>query len=208
MTATSKQTASKKSAKASTSTKKSAPKKAAPKAAAAPATPTPAPTPAPVVETNEVQQAEPVQTIESSMTEVLTTFSDTIQTLTAALNKVKADYKVLEKAVLKEAKVMDKANAKRNKNKGTRAPSGFVKPAAISAELAKFLSVPADTKMARTDVTKMITAYVKDHKLQDSTNGRKINPDAKLKALLKVTDKDEVTYFNLQKYMKPHFVKA
>lgn len=205
MTATSKQTASKKSAKASTSTKKSAPKKAAPKAAPAPE---PTPTPTPVVETNEVQQAEPVQTIESSMTEVLTTFSDTIQTLTAALNKVKADYKVLEKAVLKEAKVMDKANAKRNKNKGTRAPSGFVKPAAISAELAKFLSVPADTKMARTDVTKMITAYVKDHKLQDSANGRKINPDAKLKALLKVTDKDEVTYFNLQKYMKPHFVKA
>jgi upstream activation factor subunit UAF30 len=83
-----------------------------------------------------------------------------------------------------------------------------VKPAAISKELAKFLGVPEDTKMARTDVTKLITAYVKDHSLQDATNGRKIIPDAKLKALLQVKSSDEVTYFNLQKYMKPHFVKA
>ena len=60
------------------------------------------------------------------------------------------------------------------------------KPAAISAELAKFLGVAPDTKMARTDVTKMITSYVKDNNLQDSNNGRKIVPDAKLKALLNV----------------------
>ena len=188
-----------------TPSKKAAPaKKAAPSKKAAPA-PTPAPTPAPVVE-NVVQ--EPVQTIESSMTTVLTSFADSIQALTLSLNKMKADFKVLEKQVLREAKTMDKVNAKRNKNKGSRAPSGFVKPAAISKELAKFLGVDEGTKMARTDVTKMITSYVKEHSLQATDNGRKIVPDAKLKALLNVTDGDEVTYFNLQKFMKHHFVKA
>tara|TARA_B100000524_G_scaffold347506_1_gene249687 strand:- start:267 stop:878 length:612 start_codon:yes stop_codon:yes gene_type:complete len=166
------------------------------------------PAPAPVAENVEVSAEEPVVTIESSMSEVLTGFTESIQALTLSLNKLKSDFKTLEKQVLKEARTMDKANAKRNRNKGSRAPSGFVKPAAISKELAKFLSVPEDTKMARTDVTKLITAYVKDHNLQDATNGRKIVPDAKLKALLQVKSSDEVTYFNLQKYMKPHFVKA
>lgn len=171
------------------------------------ATKTPS-TPEPVVQNVEVAPEESVVTIESSMSELLTSFTDSIQALTLSLNKLKTDFKVLEKQVLREARSMDKVNAKRNRNKGSRAPSGFVKPAGISKELAKFLGVSEDTKMARTDVTKEITKYVKDHKLQDATNGRKIVPDAKLKALLGTKASDEVTYFNLQKYMKPHFVKA
>jgi chromatin remodeling complex protein RSC6 len=173
----------------------------------APVKSAPVVTPEPV-QNVEVVPAETTATIEKSMGDVLTGFSESIQTLTLALNKMKTDFKVLEKQVLKEARSMDKVNAKRNKNKGSRAPSGFVKPAGITKELAKFLGVPEDTKIARTDVTKLITSYVKEHNLQDSKNGRKIIPDAKLSALLGVKSSDEVTYFNLQKYMKPHFVKA
>lgn len=177
-------------------------------------------TPTPVVETkpetsvNEVSSEQSVNvvgeltTVESSMVTTLSKFSDTIQELTVAINKVKAEYKALEKQVLKEAKTMDKVNAKRNRNKGSRAPSGFVKPAQISKELATFLGVPPDTMMARTDVTKLITAYVKEHSLQAQDNGRKILPDDKLNKLLKVEKGGEVTYFNLQKYMKPHFIKS
>ena len=180
-------------------------KKVTKKETPAPA-PTPTPAPTPVTTQNVVQ--EPTVTIESSMTTVLSDFAKNIQALSESLNKMKAEFRTLEKQVLREAKTMDKVNAKRNKNKGSRAPSGFVKPASISPELAKFLGVAADTKMARTDVTKMITSYVKEHNLQASDNGRRIMPDSKLKALLNVTDKDEVTYFNLQKFMKHHFVKA
>ena len=201
MTASAPKTPSKKTSKTTKAPSKPV-KKVAKKEAPAPA---PAPTPEPVVQ-NTVQ--EPTVTIESSMTTMLTEFAKNIQALSESLNKMKTEFRVLEKQVLREAKTMDKVNAKRNKNKGSRAPSGFVKPAAISPELAKFLGVAADTKMARTDVTKMITSYVKEHKLQASDNGRRIMPDTKLKALLKVTDKDEVTYFNLQKFMKHHFVKA
>ena len=46
----------------------------------------------------------------------------------------------------------------------------------ITPELATFIGKPAGTEMARTDVTKEITAYVRAHNLQDKENGRKINP--------------------------------
>jgi upstream activation factor subunit UAF30 len=178
-------------------------------------TATPEVAPPKVEEKNVVSETQPVSTIapdattiESSLTENLAVLAESIQTMTALLAKLKGDYKVLEKQVLKEARSMDKVNAKRKKSKGSRAPSGFVKPTAISKDLAKFLGVAEDTKMARTDVTKMITAYVKDNKLQAPNNGRKIIPDKKLMGLLNCKASDEVTYFNLQKYMKPHFIKS
>ena len=124
------------------------------------------------------------------------------------LSKVKSKVKVLEKQVSKEMKVLDKIKQKKNKNKGSRAPSGFVKPTKISDELAGFLKKDKGTMMARTDVTKEMTAYIRENSLQDKTNGRKIIPDAKLKKLLKVSNTDELTYFNLQKFMSPHFEKS
>ena len=172
----------------------------------------PPPVAAPPVTIDDSQTVSSVApdsvTIENTMTQTLTQFQETILSLTIALNKLKTDFKILEKQVIKEARAMDKVNAKRNKNKGARAPSGFVKPTAISKDLAKFLGVDSDTKMARTDVTKLITAYVKEHKLQAPENGRKILPDKKLMALLGSDPKDEVTYFNLQSYMKSHFIKT
>ena len=178
-------------------------------------TPTPEVSPPQVEEKNVVDDAQSVSTIapytttiESSLTENLLVLAESIQSMTTLLSKIKGDYKVLEKQVLKEARTIDKVNAKRKKSKGSRAPSGFVKPTAISKDLAKFLGVAEDTKIARTDVTKLITAYVKEHKLQAPSNGSMIIPDKKLMTLLNCKSSDEVTYFNLQKYMKPHFVKT
>ena len=62
--------------------------------------------------------------------------------------------------------------------------------------------------MARTEVTKHLTQYIKNNDLQDASNRRKILPDKKLGQLLNVGADDEVTYFNLQKYMKVHFPKS
>ena len=62
--------------------------------------------------------------------------------------------------------------------------------------------------MARTEVTHEINSYIRAHKLQDPENGRRILADAKLRKLLKLKKDDELTYFNLQRYMSPHFAKA
>jgi len=88
-----------------------------------------------------------------------------------------------------------------------RRPLGFVRPQKISNELAKFLGKPLATEMVRTDVSRLINSYIRDNNLQDPQNGRNINPDTKLRALLKIGENDELTYFNLQKYMSPHFIK-
>ena len=61
--------------------------------------------------------------------------------------------------------------------------------------------------MARTEVTREINGYIRQHSLQDPANGRRILADAKLKKLLKLKSSDELTYFNLQRYMSPHFAK-
>lgn len=120
---------------------------------------------------------------------------------------LKAEFKALEKRWTRELKNAQKSK-KRAKRGGNRSPSGFVKPTKISDELAKFLEKPLGSEMARTEVTKEINNYIRAHSLQDKDNGRKIIPDTKLAGLLKISATDELTYFNLQKYMSPHFPKV
>jgi chromatin remodeling complex protein RSC6 len=83
----------------------------------------------------------------------------------------------------------------------------LLRPILISDELAEFLGKTVGTEMKRTDVSKMINAYLKANGLQDSQNSRIINPDEKLRKLLGLTNEVELTYFSLQKYLKPHFIK-
>ena len=137
-----------------------------------------------------------------------TDFMTKLQQLSNLVNTLKGEFRTLEKKANKELKSVAKANAKRKRNKVNRAPSGFVKPTLISAELATFLGKTAGTEMARTEVTREITAYIRENQLQDKSNGRVINADVKLSSLLKIPAGEELTYFNLQKYMSPHFTKA
>ena len=135
-------------------------------------------------------------------------FLDKLQQLGALINTLKAEYRTLEKKWSRNLKTAQKQSSKRKRKAGNRQPSGFVKPTRISDELAVFLGKEKGAEMARTHVTKEINAYIRSNNLQDKDNGRKINPDAKLVALLKLKKEDELTYFNLQKFMSPHFAKS
>ena len=173
--------------------------------AAAPAPVVVAPVSTPVVE--EVHVDAPADG-EVPLAEQSVEFLTKLQQLGAMIASLKVEYRTLEKKWTRELKVAQKQSSKRKKRAGSRAPSGFVKPTRISDELAKFLEKPAGSEMARTEVTRDINKYIRTHKLQDEANGRKINPDSKLAALLKLKKTDELTYFNLQRYMSPHFAKA
>ncbi len=180
-----------------------------PKVSAA-TTATVAATPAPVVVepvlTNEIVETAPGET--SSITVKMTEFGAKLQQLVGLFSTVKSDYKTLEKLIAREIKIAQKTSSKKKKSTGNRQPSGFVKPTRISDELAQFLGKSVGTEMARTEVSKEINAYIRTNNLQDSANGRMIHPDVKLSVLLKFKAGDELTYFNLQRYMKHHFVKA
>ena len=163
-----------------------------------------APAPAPVV----AAAPEAVAEMDSSLVEQSGEFLVKLQQLGALINALKTEYRTLEKKWTRDLKVAQKQSSKRKRKAGARAPSGFVKPTRISDELASFLAKPSGTEMARTEVTRDINKYIREHNLQDKANGRQINPDSKLASLLKVAKNDVLTYFNLQRYMSPHFAKA
>jgi chromatin remodeling complex protein RSC6 len=159
---------------------------------------------APVVAAPEQTVTESTEnTIFSKMSE----YGAKIQQVANLLSTLKSDYKTLEKTITRELKAAQKSSSRRKKSaSGNRAPSGFVKPTRISDELAKFLGKTSGTEMARTEVSKEINAYINQHKLKDEKNGRIIHPDSKLSVLLNIKKGDELTYFNLQRYMKHHFI--
>jgi chromatin remodeling complex protein RSC6 len=133
-------------------------------------------------------------------------FYSDLQEITGKLSVMKSLFKSIEREYGKKLKTASKGQGK--KKSGNRAPSGFVKPTKISDELATFLGKPVGTEMARTDVTREINVYIRSNNLQDSTNGRQINANPALSSLLKLKEGDVLTYFNLQKYMSVHFIKA
>lgn len=185
--------------------KESAPKKSKKEAAPVVVAETPV---APVEASATESPAEQIAVDPDSLSAKLNVFGAKLQQLAGLFSSVKTDFKVLEKTVLRDVKAMQKASSRRKKSAGNRQPSGFVKPTRISDELAQFLGKTVGTEMARTDVSKEINAYIRSNGLQDKENGRKINADRKLSTLLRLNNQDELTYFNLQRYMKPHFIKT
>ena len=154
-----------------------------------------------------VQQVAAVEDAPPTLPDQFTALLAQLSALRSQLTSVTSQVRALSKRTDREIRAAQKASRKKRKS-GNRAPSGFVKPTKISKELATFLQKPAGTEMARTEVTREINSYIRAHKLQDPKNGRRILADAKLRKLLKLKKDDELTYFNLQRYMSPHFAKA
>jgi len=177
-----------------------------PKAAAAVA-------PVPAVATADVSadvsaDVPAVPSTESVIASQFASISSKLQQVVAFAATLRSELRALERHAVKEIRIAQKASAKKRRKVGNRAPSGFVKPTLISKELSEFLGKTDGSEMARTEVTREINAYIRNNNLQDKENGRRINPDSKLKSLLKLKKGEELTYFNLQRYMSPHFAKS
>lgn len=134
---------------------------------------------------------------------LVSTIIEKVNTLFTSFKEVQTLLKVLSKEYDKQQKIIEKAQKKRQNAKNS--PSGFAKPNKISDELCDFIGVPHGTEKSRTDITRFINTYVKEHNLNKPENKRFILPDEKLKKILNVGDKEDINYFILQKLISHHF---
>ena len=147
---------------------------------------------------------------ENSWEEKFKNVDTTLRQIITMAKSLQTDVKRLQKDYTKQYKELSRKKNKRKSTKsdGTPRPlSGFARPTEISDQLAKFLGEKKGTLLARTDVTKRITVYIKHHELQNPENKRQIHADAPLRKLLGLSSADVLTFFNLQKFMKVHFLK-
>jgi len=154
-----------------------------------------------------VLSTQPVVADSSSVAPDSENFVKVLVDKLAALTNLNKEIQVAVKQVVKDydklRKVVDKIQKKRENAR--KSPSGFAKPNKISDELCDFIGVPHGTEKSRTEITRYINNYVKEHNLNKPTNRRIILPDDKLKAILNVKDGEEVTFFILQRLISHHF---
>ena len=170
-------------------------------------TPVSAPAPSTVPATPEaaavVAPAGPTTTLDDDLKSVLTTLTTLRETVSTMITEVKR----LDKRVHREIKDARKRKRRvraEGEEAPKRGPSIFEIPTKVTEELCIFLGKPKGTLISRSNVTKEVNNYVKAHDLK---NKHDIKPDAALKKLLQVPDTEQLTYFNLQRYLNRHYIK-
>ena len=176
----------------------------APVVASTPATSPAVPVASAPVATTEAPAA-PATTLDDDLKSVLTSLTSLRETVSSMITEVKR----LDKRVHREIK--DARRRKRrvaavseNGEPVKRRLTIFEIPTKVTDELCRFLGHPAGTLISRSNVTKQLNTYVKEKNLKNKHN---IAPDAALRKLLQVPEADQLTYFNLQKYLNKHYIK-
>lgn len=152
---------------------------------------------------------------------LLTTLADQLKALsTEFTSRVRDAVKATQEAAKQAKKEARDSKKKRKIDPATlnpeqraawearRANNAFLKQKPLTDELCSFMGLKSGDKRSQTEVTKFISDYVKSHSCFDPTFKRRILPNAALAKLLRVDDKTEVTYLNLQRFLKVHFKKV
>ena len=162
-----------------------------------------------VVSSTPVEAASVPVAVTTTWDEELRTIAGNLNTLRETASTLLGQLKRLEKNVRREMKDARKRRRRvkldENGVEVKRAPSIFERPTQVTAELLTFLGRPAASLMSRSEVTKAVNEYVKAHDLK---NKHDIKPDAPLRKLLAIGEGEPLTYFNLQRYLNRHYIKA
>ena len=157
-------------------------------------------------ESSEVQLAALGEKLKALGAELQTRLRDAVKGVQDAIKTAKREARDGKK---KKRKNPEEMTAEERKVwEARRANNAFLVQRPLTDELAAFMGLKAGEKRSQTEVTKFISGYVKQHSCFDPNFKRRILPNAALAKLLRVSDKDEVTYLNLQSFLKVHFKKA
>jgi len=126
----------------------------------------------------------------NNMEKKLVTQQDDIKKMIKTVKTIRKEYNKQVKAFNREIKLASKK--KKDKDAPKREPTGFNKPSTISKELANFLNVDEKILIARTEVTKRITTYIRENDLRDKNNKRIILPNKKLQGLFTKLDNETI----------------
>lgn len=133
-------------------------------------------------------------------------FNEKINEMVKQMKELQAYGKVLDKEFNGVSRQLMKL--KKTKNKSSSRPlSGFAVPSRLTDELYEFLKIQKGTLIARKDVTKMMNEYIVKNECRDEKDKRNIIPNEELQALFHCGSDEQITYFNLQSYMKQHYLK-
>ena len=137
----------------------------------------------------------------------LNLFTSKVAAINREVRELQSIGRTLERDFTQVIRVITKQKSKNKSNMENRPLSGFAMPSLLSKELYSFLNIEEGTRIPRKDVTRKLNEYIKEHNLRDEKDKRRITPDASLMKIFGCKETDNVTYFNLQTYMKHHFIK-
>ena len=167
---------------------------------AAASTEAPAPT-----TSSETQLAALAEQLKSLSSELSTKVRDAVRAVQEAAKTAKREARDSKKKKKVDPSTM--TEEQRAAYEKRRANNAFLVQRPLTDELCHFMGLKSGETRSQTQVTKFISEYVKSHSCFDPSFKRRILPNAALAKLLRVGDKDEVTYLNLQSFLKVHFVK-
>ena len=165
-----------------------------------------APAAAEATESSDVILASLAEKLKALSTELTTRVREATKSVADAIKATKREARETKKK--KKKNPADMTPEERKTWEARRANNAFLIQRPLTDELCSFMGLKSGEKRSQTEVTKFISGYVKQHSCFDPTFKRRILPNAALAKLLRVSDKDEVTYLNLQSFLKVHFVKA
>ena len=159
---------------------------------------------APVAAVTEVAAEAPATSLDDDLKVVLGRLTGLREVVSTMITEVKKLEKRVHREIKDARKRRRRVKAEGEEGAKPRGPSIFEIPTKVTDELCVFLGKPKGTLISRSNVTREINNYVKEKNLK---NKHDIKPDAALKKLLRLTDADNLTYFNLQRYLNTHYVK-
>jgi chromatin remodeling complex protein RSC6 len=157
-------------------------------------------------ESSDVILAGLAEKLKALSTELTTRVREATKSVSDAIKATKREAREIKKK--KKKNPADMTPEERKTWEARRANNAFLVQRPLTDELCTFMGLKSGEKRSQTEVTKFISNYVKEHSCFDPTFKRRIVPNSVLAKLLRVSDKDEVTYLNLQSFLKVHFLKT